>query len=133
MPTNAQAFAADIGAQALRVSSDALELKQRVALELAQGVVLGTPVDQGFARGGWQATNGSPAAGDRENADPSGGSALREAAAVVGRATLETTWYLTNNRPYILRLEFEGWSQQAPNGWVRAHAERVRAKYAATG
>jgi len=29
------------------------------------------------------------------------------------------TFYLTNNLPYIRRLEYEGWSTQAPAGMVR--------------
>ena len=33
--------------------------------------------------------------------------------------------YLTNNLPYAQRLEYEGWSKQAPAGMVRVNMARI--------
>ena len=34
--------------------------------------------------------------------------------------------YLTNNLPYIYRLEFLGWSQQSPDGMARKNVARIQ-------
>ena len=70
-----------------------------------------TPVDTGRARGNWHCTVGTPFAGqDATGIDGSIQAAIpRRAGSVV---------YLTNNVPYIQKLEYGG-SQQAPAGMVR--------------
>lgn len=75
--------------------------------DIAEQVVMGTPVDTGFARSQWQ-----PAINGRDTGN----------AATASLAAAQLQWgdnfAMTNNCAYIRRLEY-GWSQQAPNGWVR--------------
>jgi hypothetical protein len=66
----------------------------------------------GRARGNWQCTIGAPFVGeDRTSTVEKIQSTIpRHAGSVV---------YLTNNVPYIGRLEYDAHSRQAPNGMVR--------------
>lgn len=92
-------------------------------LNLLRDVVLGTPVDTGRARANWQASIGSPATGIIDKGDKSGGQTANRGSRVAQKAAGEV-FYITNNLPYIYRLEFEGHSNQAPAGWVRTSIER---------
>lgn len=83
----------------------------------------GTPIDTGFHRWHWDAAVGGA---------PSGGSAGSQAAADARvEAAVEAfgdaeTLTVTNNGPAIRRLEFDSWSQQAPDGFVRPAAEAIQ-------
>lgn len=99
---------------------------QYICMSLMRDVVAGTPVDTGRARGNWQASIGSPADGTLEKTDKNGGTTINKGAKVAKDAT-GNVFYLTNNLPYIYRLEFEGWSNQAPQGWVRTAVQRAKA------
>jgi len=80
--------------------------------EVFKNIILMTPVDTGRARGNWQCTIGAPFVGQDDSGDVSKmhGIVPRRAGSVV---------YLTNNVPYIGRLEYDAHSRQAPNGMVR--------------
>lgn len=99
---------------------------QYICMTLLRDVVAGTPVDTGRARGNWQASIGSPADGTLEKTDKNGGTTINKGAKVAKDAT-GNVFYLTNNLPYIYRLEFDGWSNQAPQGWVRTAVQRAKA------
>ena len=101
-------------------------------LDLSRRVVLRTPVGNpslwqgppppgytgGQARGNWQASIGSPASGTTEATDRSGTATISGIAGDTHQAP-GNVWYLTNNLPYIGKLEFDGWSTQAAEGMVR--------------
>lgn len=137
--SNAATFAAELDAFGAQVEVDAVKLKRTVALEVLRGAVLGNPVGQprlwkrpapkdyvgGHSRGNWQMTSGEPANGEVPRRSP--GEALAEADGV--DVDLERTIWITNNAPYINRLEYDGHSSQAPDGWVRAVVERTKARY----
>lgn len=85
----------------------------------------GTPVDTGWARANWVPNISSPidkVAGSREAAEK--GSLPGDQAS--GLAKVATSYklatgnkiYITNNVPYILRLD-QGHSRQAPSGFIR--------------
>lgn len=102
-----------------------------IALEVFRRIILKTPVDTGRARGNWMCTIGAPsealAAGEgwlQGTAEAGlsydkGGRAAIQAAAdeVMSWKPADVAIFLTNNLPYIQRLE-EGWSKQAPAGMV---------------
>lgn len=94
-----------------------------VVVELFSSVILDTPVDEGRARANWQVTERAPAEGEVERDDPSGSAAV--GAVQKFSYKFGQTIYLTNNLPYIYRLEYEGWSKQAPEGMVRKNMARV--------
>lgn len=100
-----------------------------IALEVFRRIILKTPVDTGRARGNWLCTIGVPAEamakgedwfqGQTSNDfDKSGRAAIEEASnQVLAWKPEDIAIFLTNNLPYIERLE-NGWSDQAPAGMV---------------
>lgn len=93
---------------------------------VSQTVISGTPVDEGFARGNWFATLGSPRlTADFEKKDPSGQETIAENNAIIARRRSGQAVYISNNLPYIKRLN-EGWSSQAPAGYVEKAIQAAR-------
>jgi hypothetical protein len=97
--------------------------------EGGSGAVNGTPVDLGRARGNWQIGIGAVPAGLISAEDKQGAATItRESAKVLADALRQNPFqllWITNNVPYIERLE-DGWSKQAPDGWIRLAVERTR-------
>lgn len=114
-------FSADIAAFANKAGESLDKTVRMVTLELFGSVIRATPVDTGRARGNWQTTVGSAAIGDLDNRSESSAlSELQQNAGGVGTVT-----YLSNNLPYIYRLEL-GWSDQSPPyAMVRANFTRI--------
>jgi hypothetical protein len=92
-------------------------------LEVSTAIIKGTPADTGRARGNWQASIGRGATGEVSVVNKRAGEAKailnvnQKASVAVG-----DLYYLTNNVPYIERLEY-GWSKQAPGGMVRKNMQ----------
>ncbi len=92
-------------------------------LNLFNNIVIGTPVDTGRARGNWFTSISSPSNAVR--------SATNEQASISDANITVSTWdvsdsiHITNNLPYIMRLEY-GYSKQAPSGWVRKSVARFQ-------
>jgi hypothetical protein len=117
-------FSADIDAFAKKAGASVDETLRAVALELFGSVIKDTPVDTGRAKGNWQTTIGAPASGEVDRAGD--GAALAEVRSVSAQFSGDKTIFLTNNLPYIRRLEYDGWSDQAPNGFVRKNVARIQ-------
>lgn len=100
-----------------------------IVRDLGTSIVRDTPVDTGQARANWRFTttkiSGAYLASRR---DPSGAAAIGRLASVVASLTLSKPVYMTNNAPYIQRLE-NGWSKQAPAGMLAKNVYRVALKY----
>jgi len=103
-------------------------------------VVKRTPVDIGTARGNWQATVNAPSASPIPVKDREGGPTISKAQKVLNQMPLGSTFYLTNNLPYILTLEYggypnppkggqgktiNGFSRLAPQGMLRVTLSEV--------
>ncbi|ATS92239.1 tail completion or Neck1 protein [Xanthomonas phage Bosa] len=95
------------------------KVRRASVLELFKLVIFSTPVDTGRLRGNWQTTINSPAGAAIDRLDMGGGAAMAEAVANLGSLT-DVIWF-TNNLPYAERIEYDGWSKQAPEGMVRRH------------
>lgn len=100
------------------------KVRRASVLELFKLVIYATPVDSGRLRGNWQTTVNTPATAEIERTDGNGGLALAEAMANLG-GLLDVVWF-TNNLPYAERIEYDGWSRQAPEGMVRKHVAQWR-------
>lgn len=98
---------------------------RKLLLDITTGVILNTPVDTGRARGNWFASVGSPARGTTDRVDPTGAQAIAAAQSAIVRGP-GNVWYLTNNLPYIARLEYDGYSSKAPQGMVRLTLQNLR-------
>lgn len=95
------------------------EQQIRAALfKVAELTIRATPVDTGRARGNWQASINKPILQTLKRNDKSGAGRIKRAQAVIDKVQIGNTFFLTNNLPYALRLEF-GWSKQAPTGMLR--------------
>lgn len=102
---------------------------QKIVLDLDTAVVLGTPVDEGRARGNWFPTVGAPSTARNDDArDKSGSKAIAAATSMATQLDLGDVAWLTNNLPYILPLE-NGHSGQAPSGMVDINLEAVADQY----
>jgi hypothetical protein len=132
-------FSLDVKKFAEKAGKDADAVISKICLDLLSDIVLNTPVDTGRARANWQCSIGSPSTGQiafeadagRGVSAPaiSGGStyAISAGAAAVANAPRNIFW-ISNNLPYIYRLEFEQWSKQAPSGMVRLAINRAERK-----
>ena len=91
--------------------------------EVSTAIIKDTPADTGRARGNWQASVGRGATGEVSVGSVRSGEA--KAIADVDQTVsvaVGDLYYLTNNLPYIERLEY-GWSKQAPGGMVRKNMQ----------
>lgn len=113
-------FAGDVASFSRKSGLTADQIIRGFTIKLTNAIVKGTPKDTGRAQGNWQTTTDAPADGvvDRVGAS----SAIAESVSNAGGAGKVT--YITNNLPYIFRLE-NGWSGQAPAGMVRLNIERM--------
>ncbi len=99
-------------------SIDAVDrVRRRVIIELFSAIIRETPVDTGRLRSNWQITLRSPATGTLGIRDVSAVIAEAEAAANASKG--DDLVIMRNNLPYAYRIEYEGWSKQAPEGMVR--------------
>jgi hypothetical protein len=124
-------------AKAVKVWSDKTgesvdDIVTATATDLARRVIQRTPVGEpslwksppppgytgGQAKGNWFATLGAPSSAVGAPKDKTGAATIDQAAKVAINAA-GNIFYLVNNLPYIRRLEYEGWSSQAPQGMVR--------------
>lgn len=95
---------------------------RKFAFELFRSVVYDTPVDTGRARGNWHLTiNQIPG---EVFTEPPYKDRVPEAPDRLTPFRLGDIIYLTNNLPYIIRLE-HGHSQQAPEGMLERNMERL--------
>lgn len=125
MPTNIERFSLDVGKMQKQVPITATTVYQDLCLDVIEAAVVGnpkygcpgTPVDTGFARGSWVVTLNTPA--KKGPANPEKDAKVPLDTAKVLQATLNTPVFLTSYAPYMKRLEYEGWSAQAPRGFVR--------------
>lgn len=99
------------------VAANADRLVRRCALATDAAVVIATPVDTGRARSNWQVELGQPASGVLESTDKSGQGAISQGKEAIAKYKSGTSVNITNNLPYIERLN-DGWSAQAPAGFV---------------
>jgi hypothetical protein len=131
MPTPDE-FAKRVRAMADLVGGNSTRLVRRVALAADTTVVLATPVDTGRARANWQIGINGPTNGVKYPSPASPGSpesgaieALQEAASKIPAFNGEGTIHITNNLPYIKRLN-EGYSKQAPAAFVEIAVQAAR-------
>lgn len=101
------------------------KVRRASILELFNLVIDGTPVDTGMLRGNWQTSVNAPTTGAIDREDKPGAAAKAEALANLG--SLVDVVYMVNSLPYVERIEYEGYSAQAPEGMVRKNALRWQA------
>lgn len=110
----------------VELAQDVSQVARRTSLKVLNGVVLGTPVDKGEARGGWQVSMSVPTLTRSESIDRSGGLTISKGLSVIGSAkTIKyPTIYIVNNVKHIVQLN-EGSSFQAPAKFVETAIKRA--------
>lgn len=108
-------FVTDLEKYAKKTGKNVEKVFRGTVLQMSNAIILKTPIDQGRARGNWQASIGKPKIGeiDRLGANAS----IGEVASVSQTVKIGQVFFLSNNLPYIKRLE-EGSSTQAPSGML---------------
>lgn len=106
---------------------------KKVCFDLTAKVIERTPVDTGRARANWQASIDTPVSGTTDDTDKNGSATTNAAVTAINNAA-GRIFYLTNNLPYIVPLEYglysngagatqkttrDGYSVKAPYGMAR--------------
>ena len=116
-------FALDVSKFVEKAKKNPEKVMRQVSIKLFSAIIKASPVDTGRFRMNWMASGGTPASGITDAVDKSGNTATGNATSFVLKATDWHEFTLTNNLPYAQRLEY-GWSQQAPQGFVRTNVSR---------
>jgi hypothetical protein len=99
---------------------------RKVLLELDKRVVMKSPVDTGRFRANWYVGDAKINDETTQETDPSGLKSIARSALEINSLTVNgQIIYITNSLPYSYRLEYEGWSTQAPQGMVRVTIEEM--------
>lgn len=116
-------FSSDIEKIAKKLNLSIESTVRATALELFGSIIVGTPVLTGRAKGNWQTSINEPITSivDRTGETES----IAELEDVAGGSIAGKILWLSNNLPYIRRLEFDGHSSQAPAGMVRTNVSRI--------
>lgn len=111
------------------------EAKARL-MGFCAAVVDDTPVLTGKLKGSWQILNGANKTFDTDTPeDPTGLAVKARLQQKIRYLPIHMDWNLTFGSPakYAHKIEFEGWSQKAPQGMVRKNiaigGERLKALY----
>lgn len=126
-------FRADLSEIQERIKERMRDLVQTTSRTLADEMMTGgkhspgTPIDVGFHRSHWDAAlGGMPAGGSVGGDSPDPGAAASRVHSAIDAMEPGDVLTISNNGPAIRRLEFDGWSQQAPDGFVRPAAEAIQ-------
>lgn len=134
-------FTDDLAKEADNAILAAQEVHRVTAIQLFSAVILSTPVGNpdlwqseyipvgytgGSARANWQLSFDQPIDSTTSNTDD-GSSTANNIARKINSGKARDQYILSNNLPYINRLE-NGWSTQAPTGMVAKNAIRIRAQ-----
>lgn len=133
MSGNFSNFARRMRQRGQQVEEGVNRVVRTTALIADQNLVLSTPVDTGRARSNWQVSIGTPVETTREafapgelgsTAGPNAQAAIAEGQQVINQRRSGETIFITNNLPYIQRLN-DGYSAQAPAGFVQTAVQRA--------
>jgi hypothetical protein len=107
-------FVADLEKYAKKTGKSVEKVFRGTVLQMSNAIILKTPIDEGRARGNWQASIGKP---KNRVINRKEAGAIGEVANVAQTVKIGQVFFLSNNLPYIKPLE-EGSSTQAPNGML---------------
>lgn len=112
-----KSFSLDLRAFAEKAGKNADLVARKVGIDAASRMIDRTPVKTGRARANWTVAVGTPWGDVRDATDKSGQSTKSAASSALAAYRCGPTIWITNNLPYIERLE-DGWSRKAPAGML---------------
>lgn len=111
-------FALDLKKFAEKAGANADLVVRKVTFEVANSLVMRSPVDTGRFRANWQFDTSGLPSGTLGDTDKDGSATMARLSAAIMQSQAGGITYLANNLPYAQRLEY-GWSKRSPNGMVR--------------
>lgn len=119
-------FAADL-ARLCEAAGDKAELVVRkIALDLGGQMIDRSPVDTGRFKSNWMTSVGPVDTSITTMAEKSGARSMARMSEKLGGWKAGQTIWIVNNLPYAYRIEYKGWSQQAPSGVVRLAVQNIQ-------
>ena len=148
MASNPQKFAAEFGKMLVKAGAKAEQVVKKSAMSIMVSVEKKSPVGDpetwlylhpqkqvyvdyltyreppagytgGQFRANWNLSVTGLDTSTTADKDPSGGAAIGRAQSAIESYKIGDTITISNSLPYAHRLEYEGWSNQAPNGMIR--------------
>lgn len=128
-----KAFASLMDRRAKELPTRLNEIKKKVASQVLTDVVYDTPVDTGQAKSNWIVNLGQASTTVRlayvpgfkgSTGQDNASSAINAGESVINGARAGVDIHITNNLPYIVRLN-QGYSPQAPSNFVQDAALRA--------
>lgn len=122
----ARGFRDQFSAAQLRAMQKAAGRIKERAYTFVSNVVDDTPVDTGELKGGWQMVKDGSAPDMNTPLDPTGERTKRMLITKIRYLPIHMDWHFTfgNWKPYAYRIEYEGYSNQAPGGMLRKNIAR---------
>ena len=116
-----------LGAQLRELNTKNMQMIEDVAsashIRLGTIIVQESPVDKGFLQNNWMsAYEAADRSADRP-ANKGGADSIGQLIEKMQSYDLGKDFYFTSSLPYSFRIEYEGWSAQAPAGVVRVNAK----------
>ena len=109
-------FSADVSAWVKKAGAQSDAFCRIFCAEMAERVVMRTPVDTGACRAGWQAALNAWG-GNSGSLDPTGGETVARVTLTAAQVQAGDTFTMQNNVRYVRKLEY-GYSAQSPHGMV---------------
>ena len=131
MSSDAKSFNLSLDHFKIQSRDVASQVFRKIVIDLDSAVVRDTPVDTGRARGNWFPTLNSPSdetTNDKRRYTRTGNAVIGRVSETAKSAELGDTVWLTNNLPYINRLE-NGYSEKSPDGMVGINILRSQSKF----
>ena len=100
------------------------EVFQASTIRLGQAIISESPVDKGTFKNSWNTAIGAVSYDTSKPENRSGQDSINELVETITDTNIGATAYFSNPQPYGLRLEYDGWSAQAPNGFLRVNTMR---------
>ena len=114
---------------AIRILNEGDKVVKKIATEMLQQVIVGSPVDTGAFRGNHHITLGAPdKAFDTTVTDKGGSKTQQEGNQKILQSKIGGLIYIQNNLPYALALE-NGHSEQMAHGIYSLAFMNVTSKY----
>ena len=128
-----KSFALDVAKFAEKAGGNVKQVVRKVAVDTLSKVVERTPVGNpenwksppppgyvgGRLRANWNASLSNADFSTSERTDKDGSPTVSRGASRLSRFDGVQDIHIMNSLPYVRRIEYEGWSQQAPAGMVR--------------
>lgn len=126
-------FALQLQRFAELAKANADEVVQKVTIDVARSVIMKSPVGNpdlwkspapagyvgGRFRANWVFGVGAVNNETTDAIDDSGSATISKLSKEISRIGAGVVTYISNSLPYGPRIEYEGWSKQAPGGMVR--------------